>query len=250
MSSLKRALKFALCLLPIAVVGGVFTGIYCLDLYSGEIISEVVSQLGSAEMLIVVATVQTIAYALFCGFFGYMLAEKTGLWKPIRFAKKPLAIALLSGAVCGAIFAMDYWVCGSFIDGIQAADRSGMTLSGALSSILYGGMIEEVMLRLFFMSLIALILIKLLCRKRETIPTGVFAAANILASIAFAAGHLPATAMTFGELTLTLVVRCFLLNGAFGVVFGRLYRRYGIHYAMLAHVVFHIMSKLIWLIFI
>ncbi|WP_044976627.1 CPBP family intramembrane metalloprotease [Ruminococcus sp. HUN007] len=31
------------------------------------------------------------------------------------------------------------------------------------------------------------------------------------------------------------MTRCFLMNGAFGIVFGRLYHKYGIQYAMIAH---------------
>lgn len=56
-------------------------------------------------------------------------------------------------------------------------------------------------------------------------------------------------AFFFGGLTPLLVVRCFLLNGAFGLVFGWLYRKYGIQYAMLSHALLHIVSKTIWLIF-
>ena len=69
------------------------------------------------------------------------------------------------------------------------------------------------------------------------------------AALLFAAGHLPATVGIFGTLTPPVLVRCFLLNGGFGLVFGRLYRRYGIQYAMLSHAVLHIVSKLIWTIF-
>ena len=69
------------------------------------------------------------------------------------------------------------------------------------------------------------------------------------AALLFAAGHLPATVGIFGTLTPPVLVRCFLLNGGFGLVFGRLYRRCGIQYAMLSHAVLHIVSKLIWTIF-
>ena len=53
----------------------------------------------------------------------------------------------------------------------------------------------------------------------------------------------------FGALTPLILVRCFLLNGGFGLVFGRLYRKYGIQYAMLSHALLHIVSKLIWTVF-
>jgi len=104
------------------------------------------------------------------------------------------------------------------------------------------------MLRLFFMSLIALIIWKVFAgkRDREHIPAGVFIAANIIAALVFSAGHLPAIISIFGELTPLLLFRCFLLNGGFGLIFGWLYRRHGIVYAMMGHALFHIVSKLIW----
>lgn len=251
MKKFKKPLLFALCLLPIAIVAGIYTGIYSIDTYSEETLALVAEQLGSTDILIVVTAMQTVGYALICGFFGYIFANKVGLWKTIRFEKKPLAIALVLGVICGVIYSLDYWVFGGMIDGIQLAHQAGMTFSGVLSAVLYGGIIEEVMLRLFFMSLIVFVIRKLFCRKcdKEHIPTSVFVIANIIAAVLFAALHLPATAVTFGGLTVLLVVRCFLMNGAFGIAFGWLYRKFGIHYAMIAHAFFHIMSKLIWLIF-
>lgn len=78
---------FALCLLPIAIIAGVFVGYYQLDTLADEVIAKFVAQVGSTDVLIVVGAVQTVGYALFCGFFGYLLADKLGLWKPIRFKK-------------------------------------------------------------------------------------------------------------------------------------------------------------------
>ncbi|MBR6005212.1 MAG: CPBP family intramembrane metalloprotease [Clostridia bacterium] len=116
------------------------------------------------------------------------------------------------------------------------------------ASILYGGVVEELMMRLFFMTLTAFIAWKLFFRKEEAVPVKVLIAANIIAALAFAAGHLPSTITLFGALTPMIVFRCFLLNGAFGLIVGRLYRNYGIQYAMLSHALLHIVSKTIWLL--
>lgn len=252
MAKLKKPFLFALCLLPIAVVAGIFVGFYQLDVLADEVIEEFVAQTGSTDLLILVGAVQTVGYALFCGFFGYILAEKLGLWRPIRFEKKSLPVTLAVSVIGGLVFSLDHWVFGSIIDGIQAANKESLTLSGVIASVLYGGVIEEVMMRLFFMSLIAFLIWKLFCRKysRESIPTGVFVAANLVAAVLFAAGHLPATVAMFGGVTPLILLRCFLLNGGFGLIFGWLYRKYGIVYAMMSHAVFHIVSKLIWFIFI
>ncbi|MBR2715949.1 MAG: CPBP family intramembrane metalloprotease [Ruminococcus sp.] len=252
MTKLKKPFLFALCLLPIALIAGVFSGIYQLDTFSEDVISQVLAQVGSKEVVILVTAVQTAVYAFVCGLFGYIMADKIGLIKPFKITKKPLLVTVLVSFFGGIIFSLDYWVFGSYFSEIQAADKAGMTLSGVLASVLYGGIIEEVMMRLFFMTLIALIIRMIFARKysKDNIPTSVFVVANIIAAVVFAALHLPATISIFGELTPLLVFRCFLLNGCFAIVFGELYRRYGILYAMTSHALFHIVSKLFWFVFI
>lgn len=252
MAKFRKPLLFALSLLPIALVAGIFVGIYQLDTLSDEMIAEVVAQVGSTDVLIVVGTVQSAGYALFCGFFGYLLADKLGLWKPLRLEKKALAVTLALSVAGGIVFSLDHWVFGSMIEGVQAANAASLTVSGVIASVLYGGIIEEVLMRLFFMSLIAWIIWKLFCRKysREDIPAAVFIVANVVAALAFAAGHLPATVAVFGQLTPLILLRCFLLNGCFAMIFGWLYRKYGIVYSMVSHAMFHIVSKLIWILFV
>ena len=133
---------------------------------------------------------------------------------------------------------------------MASTTAAGLTAAGWVSAVLYGGVIEEVLLRLFAMSLLAWLIRKLLFRRSETVPTGVLAAANILAALLFAAGHLPTTVSSFGGLTPLLVFRCFLLNGGFGLYFGYVYRRRGIQYAMLSHALLHIVSKSVWTLFV
>ncbi|MBQ3483877.1 MAG: CPBP family intramembrane metalloprotease [Clostridia bacterium] len=123
------------------------------------------------------------------------------------------------------------------------------TVPFLLATVTYGAVIEEVMLRLFMMSLVAFVLHLLFERKREGVSTAVLVAANVASALLFAAGHLPANDMMFG-LTTVIVIRCILLNGAFGLAFGWLYRRFGLRYAMIAHGGCHVVSKLIWILFI
>lgn len=252
MAKLKKPFLFALSLLPIAIVAGIFVGLYQLDTLSPEMIEEALAQVGSTDLLVIIGAVQTVGYALICGFFGYILADKIGLIKPLKLDKSKLLVTFILSLIGGVAFSLDYWVFGGLIDGIKEADAAGLTPEGVIASVLYGGVIEEVMLRLFFMSLIAFILWKIFARgyDKDDIPAWVFITANIVAAALFAAGHLPATLATFGELSPLLLFRCFLLNGGFGLIFGWLYRKYGILYAMISHVLFHIVSKLIWIIFI
>ena len=106
------------------------------------------------------------------------------------------------------------------------------------------------MLRLFFLTLIAWFLKKTFFRRKESQTASAFMLANLIAALAFAAAHLPGTRMIFGALTPMLLFRCFLLNGGLGFVFGYLYYKHGLLYAMIGHALTHLVARLIWLLFI
>lgn len=247
----KKPLLFVLAVLPIAVAGGVFTGIYTYKGYAAEIQQLLLTQLGGYMQYLVVITFQTILYAAVCGFFGYILADKTGLLKPFALEKNKLIKACVAGVICGVAFSLDYWVFGGHIPEAAEACRN-ITYSNLMASVLYGGVVEEVMLRLFVMSLISFILWKLFYRTlaKQQIPVRVFIIANVIAALLFAAGHLPATLLTFQTVDAIVIIRCFLYNGGLGLVFGWLYRKYGIQYAVIGHVGTHIISKVIWMLVI
>ncbi len=253
MKKLRLPITFSLAILPIALVAGLLVCIYQIDLYPAEVLEQAISQIGSKELLIAVSVAQTAVYAVFCSFIGCIFAQKIGLWKPLKIEKKPLLSTLWKAIVFGIIFSLDYWIFGSkYPAAIQESIAAGLTPIGVTSAILYGGIVEELMLRLAFMSITVMALWKIFCRKTAVgdIPDWIFASANIVAALAFAALHLPATHVTFGGITPLLVFRCFFLNGGFGIFFGWLYRKYGIQYAMLGHALLHIVSKVIWLILI
>ncbi len=251
MTKLRKPLIFTLCLLPAAAAGGWFTAQMSIANMDENTLATAVQQVGSKEMVMLITAIQTIIYAVICGFFGYIIADKIGLIRPFRLDKKKMLITLLAGAICGIVLSADAFTFAKWIpelaDNYVASGR--FDVPTWIASVLYGGVIEEVMLRLFFMSLLALIGWKLFCRKENAVPEKMLVISNIIVAVLFAASHLPATVLLFGHLTPMLICRCFLMNGAFGIVFGRLYRKYGIQYAMLAHILTHIISRTIWLIF-
>lgn len=250
MKRFRKPLIFTLALLPIAAVATCFVIRYQLDYTDEAMIEAMIGQVGSMEMVYLVSVIQNMIYVIFCGFFGYILADKIGLMKSVRFEKAAVLRTLFPSAICGIVFSMDYWSFGALIPGVREVTELGMTWYAWICAVLYGGIIEEVMLRLFMLSLIAWLIWKALYRKRDIVPDGVIIAANIIAAFLFAAAHLPATITMFGGLTPIILIRCFLLNGGFGLLFGRLYRKYGIQYAMLSHALLHIVSKMIWMVFI
>ena len=128
--------------------------------------------------------------------------------------KTTLIRVLLISAFGGAILSLDAWTFANWIpqlkDSYTAAGSFDVTTW--IASILYGGVTEEIMIRLFLMSGLALLGWKLFFRSEEQVPIKVLVIANILSALVFAAGHLPVTAQTFGTLTPLLLLRCFLLN--------------------------------------
>ncbi|MBF6588969.1 MAG: CPBP family intramembrane metalloprotease [Ktedonobacterales bacterium] len=103
-----------------------------------------------------------------------------------------------------------------------------------LLASVYGGVNEEILLRLFLLSLLAWLLgfAWHLPNGRPTL--GALWVANVIAAVIFGLGHLPATAALV-KLTPLLIGRAILLNGVVGIAAGYLFWRYGLEAAMLAH---------------
>jgi membrane protease YdiL (CAAX protease family) len=117
---------------------------------------------------------------------------------------------------------------------------------GFLASF-YGGINEEILLRLIVMSFLAW-LGKFISRTSDGKPTNaVFWIANIFAAVLFGLGHLPATALLI-PLTPLVIIRAIVLNGFVGIACGWLYQTRGLESAMIAHfsadIVLHVLLAL------
>ena len=100
----------------------------------------------------------------------------------------------------------------------------------------YGGLTEEILMRVFLFSLLAWLLSKLLRASELPLKRKVIWAANILLAILFGLGHL-ASVVPFMPITLKIVLGALLLNGVASIAFTVLYLRHGLEAAMLAHFV-------------
>ena len=117
---------------------------------------------------------------------------------------------------------------------------------GLLAS-LYGGIDEEILLRLGLMSILVW-LGRFISKTEEGRPTlTVLWLSIILAAVLFGLGHLPATAAIF-PITPLVILRAITLNGLIGIAFGYLYFKYGLEAAMLSHftadIVLHVLLAL------
>jgi membrane protease YdiL (CAAX protease family) len=243
--------KMLLFFAMVGVVGGFFTGIFLLDSYPVEMQQELLAQ-GMNDMILgLVTAVQSAGYGIVLGAFGIILAKKIDLWKDERnISRKPLMITIAVGIIGGlGMILSDIFFFGQYSEAIMNSYAEKPTIVFVLASVTYGAVIEEVMLRLFGMSLIAFVFYKLFEKKKDKPSTAVLVLANVITALMFAAGHLSATFMLLGNDPL-IIFRCFLMNGGLGLLFGFLYRKYGLRYAMMAHGGCHVVSKLIWILFI
>lgn len=247
----KKYWKTLLLFAVAGLVSGFCTGLYVLDNYPPEMQEEALLQGLTPTIMALVTAIQAAGYGIVLGIIGILLGKKTGLWKDeTHFEKKPLLITLAIAVIGGlALILPDLLFFGKYNEVIMNSYAAKPTVGYIIGALLYGGVIEEVMLRLFWMSLIAFILWKLFARKAEKPTLAILVASNIIAAFLFAAGHLPATFIMVGNSPL-IIFRCFLLNGGLGLLFGYLYRKHGLRYSMLAHAGCHIVSKLIWILFV
>ena len=237
-------LKVALALPPVGMVAGLLVILHQLQ-SAPEVFAEATV---SDEILILVTSFQVGLYAFLSTFFGMKAARRLGLLHPLEFKLRPTLLAVGAALVTALVITFsDQLVFANFIPELDAAPDS-YTFSWLFfgMSVLYGGIIEELLMRLLLMSAIALGLWKLFDRKAEQPPQWTLIAALIVSTVLFAAGHWGVTVVSLGS-SLPVVVRMMLLNGIGGILFGLLYWKHGLHYAVIAHAGAHIIMQLVLL---
>jgi hypothetical protein len=198
---------------------------------------------------------------------GLFLAARTGLGLPFVegwLTKQPVwehlprtaALAAFLGVVSTlVIIGLDAFVFGPPLEAMltELAIELPESISppawqGFLASF-YGGVAEEVQLRLCVMTLLAWLGGRV-SRDAEGRPTlAVLWIANVMAAVLFGLGHLPTAAALGLPMNALFVTRTVILNGLLAVVDGWLYGTRGLESAMIAHfsadIVLHVVLPLI-----
>ena len=233
-----------------AVLSAIAVLPYTLELQSSTLAS--VDLPIPLPVLLVIQTVQNAIFLAIMIFLGMLLAKRIGLGMPVLDAytqgesvadkfRAILPVSIVLGIIAGLlIIGFDVFVFQKALLNELGDKAAGLAQSaqpaawkGLLASF-YGGIAEEIQLRLLVMSLIAW-LGSFISKTSEGKPTSaVFWIANILAAVLFGLGHLPATANIL-PLTPLVITRAIVLNGVGGVIFGWLYWKRGLESAMVAH---------------
>lgn len=128
-----------------------------------------------------------------------------------------------------------------------SADQVPNAFQGFLASI-SAGINEEIMLRLFLLSLIAWLVVVLTKGSRGRPRPAVLWTANVLSAVIFGLLHLPNLLAMNVPVTPAALGYIILLNGLAGLGFGWLFWTFGLEAAMLAHfftdIVLHVIGVL------
>jgi len=254
----KLDLKISIFLGFISFISGFFVVPYQMEVISPQLAEEIIESIPfSINILTIISSLQLFVIAFILSFLGLKLARRTGFSveilsaifekRKVQINQKSVVISIIGGVFLGLIIiGTDRFYFQNQITMI-AENPPEFSLLGLMAGVFYGGVFEEILIRLFLMSLIVWFSMKVLKQDKNTSSQKVYWLAIILTSLIFAAAHLPVTGMTFGELTGTLIFRSFLLNGIGGVIFGYLYWIKGFEYAVIAHAFAHISMQLLFI---
>ena len=212
------------------------------------------------SLLLLATFLQAFLLTAIAAFFGHMLSRRTGLGTPVienivykgQGTKLRPGYHVLVPALIGLIFALimifaDLMMIKLFQ--IEAAEGAQAPVWWrGLSASLYGGLSEEIMMRLFAMNLIIFLFNSIGKNSEKKSSAGKVVTAMILSSVIFGIGHL-AAAFAVGTATPGFVARTLILNFIPGMAFGWLYWRRSLISAMIAYfaadIVLHVVARFI-----
>jgi membrane protease YdiL (CAAX protease family) len=196
----------------------------------------------SLPLAILLSMIQTSVLLAVVIFLGLIMSRKNGFKLPLlegmvdggdvmqNFKTKSI-LSIKLGALAGVLIIIFDYIFSFFIEPFKSLD---IAIWKSFLGAFYGGIFEEILLRLFFLSLLVWIFSKVL-KTSDGIPrTSVIWSGIIIAAVVFGLGHLPATAL-LTSLTPLVIARAILLNSIGGIIFGWLYWKKGLVSAMMAH---------------
>jgi membrane protease YdiL (CAAX protease family) len=195
-------------------------------------------------VLLIAQVIQAMVLFSIAIFFGLFLAKRVGFGLPILegmlkgekqggYFRSILGLSISLGVLASGLIILFSFLFGSLSLSFLKAEIAIPTWMSFLASF-YGGVGEEILLRLFVMTLLVWMTFKIK-KTSEGKPTAIgIWLAIIASSVLFGLGHLPITG-GLTAITLTVVIRAVLLNGVAGILFGWLYWKKGLESAMVSH---------------
>lgn len=232
-------------LLLIAALGGAGAAIpLALEIFRPLIQSAPPSTVPLPLLVVVGVAQNLVLFGLFIG-VGLWLARKLGLGAPLLEGclyheasplrlRDSLKYGALVGVAVGIVLLVIIIPAASHLPGLPFVSASRAAVWKRVLACFYGGIDEEILSRLFLLTLFAWLGTRVFQKQKARMSTVTFWSANIIVAILFGLGHLPNAAMVM-HITPTVVVLALALNGIAAISFGYLYWKRGLESAMIAH---------------
>ncbi|HJZ79854.1 MAG TPA: CPBP family intramembrane glutamic endopeptidase, partial [Pyrinomonadaceae bacterium] len=202
-----------------------------------------------AKLLSIIQTTVLLSIAVL---LGVALAQRVGLSSPVAEAfagrgnllaafKPQIVPGLIGGLVGGIAIPLTWlwWIPYLPATFVTRAERLNRSLPFP-TRLLYGGIVEELLLRWGVMTLLVWLAWRLL-QKGQGKPRRVwFLIAIIISSIVFGVGHLPLVHALAVDFTVAIVGYIVVANSLFGFIAGYLYWKRGLEAAIIAHMLAHV----------
>lgn len=221
-----------------SVMGAIFVIPYAFEINRDRLTNAPMSM----PKLVALSIVQSTVMFGVVIFLGLNASDAVGLSIASDVSHFPLAVVV--GILSSILLLMfEYGVFRAYLPESMKSAEKQMALWKRFGACFYGGISEEVLLRLFVMSVVAWFLLMVL----NVAESLAYPIAILVATVLFGLGHLPATA-SMTRLTPMIIVRAILLNGIFGIACGILFWQYGLVAAMVAHftgdIVLHVLMPM------
>jgi len=240
-----------LILVLVSIPGAVFAAQTGLGTIERLVASGGIDQkLPPKNVLLVLATIQSLVLAAIAAAIGTALSSRVGLAAPVFQAASTggsilpeiqahWVAALVMGLVVSLVFLVAYY--GYFRprldkETVQVTEN----LRGALGlwgRIFYGAIIEEILVRWGIMTLFLWILSLMV----DTLSPFYYWIAILLAGLLFALGHIPGSLAAGARKTPMFYAATLFLNVWASLVFGWLFWQHGLLAAMIAHAILHVL---------
>lgn len=235
-SSVNRKIFFILLSLSLLSVVCVLPYVLTLQ---GDVIKKIGQPIG---VIFFAQFIQSIILFSVAIFFGLFFTQKIHFQLPLLDAivkkgnyKKILKNIAGKSVLLGIGTAVIIYVLDPFFTlqgaGITTHQNPAPVWQKLLAAF-YGGITEEILMRLFVMTFFIWMSMKLFKQKQPT-NTGIWVSI-FLAAIIFGLGHLPITA-SLTKIDPLVISRAVILNGIGGIVFGWLFWKKGFESAVIAH---------------
>ena len=167
------------------------------------------------------------------------IARRKGIWEPLRPQIIP---GIIGGLVAAIAIILTAYIAGPHLPADAGEKISGfLALMPLVTRMLYGGIIEELLLRWGFLTFLVWLAWRIF-QKSNGVPRPIFfVGAIILSAIVFGIGHLPIAYLLFpGRVDSALTLFVIVANSLFGLIAGFLYWKKGLEAAIVAHMITHL----------